>query len=150
MSGCDQTTIRFATASDIPSIISLQRQAETAAQWTEAEYKRMLSEPGNVLLVAETEGSVCGFLAASGTGIEWELENIVTDNSLRRRGIARCLMQSLFEHAKAAGGQRLFLQVREDNSSAKGLYESAGFRVNGRRPGYYGSASAILYVYDLT
>ena len=150
MSSSAQSTIRFAKASDIPVIIDLQRQAETAAQWTEAEYKRMLSEPSNVLLVAETEGSVCGFLAASVSGIEWELENIVTDTSLRRRGIARRLMQNLFEHAKAAGGQRLFLQVREDNGSAKGLYENAGFRVNGRRPGYYGSASAILYVYDLT
>jgi [ribosomal protein S18]-alanine N-acetyltransferase len=148
LSSSAQTTIRFAGASDVLSIIDLQRQAQTAAQWTVAEYERMLSASNNVVLVAEMEGNVCGFLAASGTGIEWELENIVTDNSLRRRGIARGLMQSLFEHARGVGGLKLFLQVREDNTAAKGLYESAGFRRCGHRPGYYGSTGAVLYVFD--
>ena len=149
MTSSAQTTIRSASASDIPTIISLQRQAETAAQWTAAEYERMLSTRNNVVFVAEMEGNVCGFLAAAGTGSEWELENIVTENSLRRKGIGRRLLQSLFEHARGAGGQKLFLQVREDNAAAKGLYECSGFRICGRRPGYYGSTAAILYVFDL-
>jgi len=143
-------TLRLALVSDIPKIMSLQQQAESAAQWTAREYERMLNEKSGVVLVAEMGDKVCGFVAGAGIGAEWELENIVIESSARRKGTGRRLVQSFLDHAKHEGGTRVFLQVREDNTAARGLYECAEFRVNGRRPGYYGSTDAVLYVCDLT
>ena len=35
------------------------------------------------------------------------------------------------------GAQTVFLEVRESNSPALGLYQGAGFEVTGMRPDYY-------------
>ena len=61
-------TLRLALVSDIPKIMSLQQQAESAAQWTAREYERMLNEKSGVVLVAEMADKVCGFVAGAGIG----------------------------------------------------------------------------------
>ena len=85
-------TLRLALVSDIPKIMSLQQQAESAAQWTAREYERMLNEKSGVVLVAEMGDKVCGFVAGAGIGAEWELENIVIESSARRKGTGRRLV----------------------------------------------------------
>jgi ribosomal-protein-alanine N-acetyltransferase len=49
---------------------------------------------------------------------------------------------------RAHMGDKLFLEVAEDNAAARRLYESYGFKQIGRRPGYYkrpgGPAMAAL------
>ncbi len=61
---------------------------------------------------------------------EFELLNIAVAPSHRGRGHARALLAEM-----PAG--RLFLEVRESNQAARALYESVGFRVTGKRKGYY-------------
>jgi ribosomal protein S18 acetylase RimI-like enzyme len=46
----------------------------------------------------------------------------------RRGGVGRRLMQALIEQARAAGVRDLFLEVLEQNVSARALYEELGFR----------------------
>ena len=139
--------VRSASTSDIPEILKLQQQAETAAQWSSSEYERIVAK-GGVLLVAESEGNVCGFIAGSAVESEWELENVVVDQLMKRRGVGRLLIRRFLETAKGAAAKKAFLQVREDNASARALYEDAGFRVCGKRPRYYAQRDALVYVFD--
>ena len=50
-----------------------------------------------------------------------------------------------------AGAERLLLEVRADNTAARGLYDSAGFRLLQTRRGYYpGGVDALVLVLDLS
>ena len=110
----------------------------------------MLCEERSILLVAESKDAVCGFLAGSRTGPEWELDNIAVESRMRRKGAGRMLLQRFLEKAKLADAQKIFLQVREDNLAARELYEGAGFRITGKRSGYYRGQDAVLYVFEFT
>jgi len=48
--------------------------------------------------------------------------------SARRAGVGRRLMKALLDEARAAGVRELFLEVLEQNTSARALYEQLGFR----------------------
>ena len=55
----------------------------------------------------------------------------------RRQGIARSLLSSVLDNARARAFKIVVLEVRPSNHHALTLYESFGFRVVGRRHGYY-------------
>ena len=56
------------------------------------------------------------------------------------------------ERVRVAGAKHFRLEVREANLAARRLYEKCGFRVEGRRRGYYRDPAedAILYRRDMT
>jgi len=61
------------------------------------------------------------------------------------QGLARHLLSQVQTAARAAGTQRLLLEVRAGNGRARQVYAAAGFGEIGRRFGYYaGSASAPI------
>jgi [ribosomal protein S18]-alanine N-acetyltransferase len=155
-----------ATAADIPEIIEVEREATTAAHWSREQYERLFvsTHPSNqrqAWVVAEPDTgvtadlrekkSILGFLVARNLGEEWELENLVVRSSARRRGFGRGLILELIHHARAAGAKSIFLEVRESNSVARALYESAGFEAKSQRKGYYANPieDAAVYKCDL-
>ncbi|MGH7315603.1 MAG: GNAT family N-acetyltransferase, partial [Candidatus Rokuibacteriota bacterium] len=56
---------------------------------------------------------------------------------LRRRGVASGLLGAVLDDARERSVTLAFLEVRPTNAEAVGLYERFGFRVIGRRKGYY-------------
>ena len=55
----------------------------------------------------------------------------------RRRGIARTLLDQLFEQTAGDERRGYTLEVRVSNDGAIKLYEALGFRARGVRRGYY-------------
>jgi len=53
---------------------------------------------------------------------------IVTDTSMRCRGLGRRLTRSLANAGFEAGANKAYLQVESDNDAALGLYGSLGFK----------------------
>ncbi len=142
--------VRTAVPEDIPGILEIERESPSAGHWPEPHYRRMFGDdtvPHRVLLSAEDEAGLQGFLVAAHFGDEWELENIVVSPQARRKGIAGLLLKSLLQCAQQEGGREMFLEVRESNQAARQLYEKVGFNVTGRRPSYYSDPAedAILY-----
>jgi [ribosomal protein S18]-alanine N-acetyltransferase len=138
-------TLRSATLADVPAILAIERQSATAAHWSADEYQRRV-DTGFVLL-GETAEGICGFVCARVVAGEWEIENVVVASELRRRGVGGELVRELLRQAEIAGGTAVWLEVRESNVAARGLYEKHGFRETGRRREYYKDPSedAILY-----
>jgi ribosomal-protein-alanine N-acetyltransferase len=62
---------------------------------------------------------------------------VAVDPTRRRQGIARALLGGLLAEAQARDLRLVVLEVRPSNREAIALYESFGFRVTGRRRGYY-------------
>ncbi len=55
----------------------------------------------------------------------------------RCRGIASMILDKSMDAAFEEGAKSAFLEVRPSNLSALALYHKFGFRVIGKRPGYY-------------
>lgn len=142
--------IRPATPDDIPAMMVLERQAATAAKWSRQEYDQLFAAgPRRVALVIEGETGVQGFLAARGIGSEWEVENIVIAEPVRRLGLGNRLLGEFLQQARAEGAQSVFLEVRESNQAARTLYERWAFVQSGRRPRYYHNPEEDAVVYRL-
>jgi len=134
--------IRPATPADIPHIRQLEQGSDTAAHWSSSQYDALLSAdgPARIVLVAAeefAESPIMGFLIVRCLPEEWEIENIVVDQPSRRRGIGSLLVRHLLPEARAVGLAAILLEVRESNRPAIQLYESIGFRQEGRRRHYY-------------
>lgn len=124
-----------ATADDAALLAAMHETAFEDA-WGEPEIAALLAGPGGFAVIAE-EAEPAGFILCRAIGGEAEILTLAVRPEARRRGLGRALVESAFGLAKQAGADAFFLEVAEDNAPAIGLYQTAGFRLAGRRPGYY-------------
>lgn len=78
-----------------------------------------------------------GFLVAWHVADELHVLNVATLPVMRRRGVARALMDEALAYAAAHHVRILILEVRRSNRPAIKLYRGLGFTALGVRPGYY-------------
>jgi ribosomal-protein-alanine N-acetyltransferase len=144
-------TIRPAKPADIPQIVAIEQDANTAAHWPQADYENMLASRGakRVVLVAEERKQVLGFIVAQAATVEWEIENVVVARGSRRRRLATRLIERLLDLATANRAISVILEVRESNSPARALYRNAQFAETGRRSQYYSNPDEDAIVYRL-
>ncbi len=141
--------IRAAIHSDLDAVLAIERASPTAAHWPRAQYEAAISNSEKFFLVAEQEHSVLGFLLASSSIQEWELENIAVPPSARRRGIGKALLQALISAAHKAGATEIRQEMRASNLAAQKLGQRVGFTQDGHRPRYYRDPEedALLFKY---
>jgi [ribosomal protein S18]-alanine N-acetyltransferase len=106
--------------------------------WTAAQCLATLALPGSRLIYARDDNGVQGFALSRCVADEEELLLIAVDESVRRKGVARTLIEAMIVNARDYGRAVLFLEVREGNP-AFSFYQKAGFSPVGRRNGYYRS-----------
>ena len=152
--------IRPATPADVPAIVALSQQAESAAQWSAREYEKIVAKapsdsvPRRLILVIEDllieEREIRGFLVAKAVAREWELENIAIAASSRRQGLAARLLTEFLDLIRRENAECVYLEVRQSNRAALALYKKLSFIEAGRRPSYYQhpQEDAILYKFD--
>lgn len=127
-------------------------QVHTAAferPWDAAAFAALIAQPGVTAL-----GDADGFILIRTVADEAEILTLAVIPAVRRRGQGRALVQAAAIQARAAGAQRLFLEVAEDNAAATALYRQAGFAEVGRRARYYPrtggeDAAALLLALNL-
>ena len=139
--------VRAAIPADLPALLALDQAAPAAAHWSEAEYRRLFTkDTGRVTLVIEGD-YVQGFVVGRDLGPEWEIENIVVADAVRRQGLGERLVGELLGLASSRGAQSVFLEVRESNGAARRLYSKMGFIEIGCRRSYYKDPEedALLY-----
>ena len=99
---------------------------------TDAEYqrawKRLLANDGVWGLGAHHDGRLVGithYLFHSSTWNEevCYLQDLFIDPALRRRGIARALIEAVAKAALARGAERLYWLTQENNAAARALYD---------------------------
>jgi [ribosomal protein S18]-alanine N-acetyltransferase len=146
-----QTAIRSAALPDIPAILQLERASETAAHWSDDQYRRALTggSPERITLVVDHVGNISGFLVARAVDSQWELENIVVAKDVRRRGVGTLLLNRLVKLARERSAAAIFLEVRSSNEPARALYTAHGFELCGLRTGYYVAPVEDATVYRL-
>jgi ribosomal-protein-alanine N-acetyltransferase len=126
--------LRPLAPADLPAVLAIQESSPEAAQWSAADFERVANGefPG---WVAESSGSVVGFVVARQVAGEIEILNLAVAPEARRAGIGTRLLERAL--AQGSGPRRAFLEVRDSNHSAQAFYQRHGFVVSGRRKNYY-------------
>jgi [ribosomal protein S18]-alanine N-acetyltransferase len=144
--------IRLATPADIPQMLELDRHVLFAAHWSTEQYDALFKSNAarRIVLVANDVGDasvILGFLVAICIPDDWEIESIVVNEAVQRRGVGSLLVRDLIARAKSAGVRALVLEVRESNVPARQLYEKHGFAPENLRKNYYQGPleHALLY-----
>ena len=131
--------LRPATAADAAALAALH-ETGFEEHWSAGGMAGLLAMPGTFALIAEAEGTVCGFVLTRVAADEAEILSIAVHPAFRRRSLGRALLLAAAERALAEGALVVHLEVAVDNPAALGLYAGLGFRQSGRRRGYYARA----------
>jgi ribosomal-protein-alanine N-acetyltransferase len=99
--------------------------------------------------VVRDDGRVAGYVCLWEIGDEVHVTNIAVHPDCRRRGIGRTLLGHILDDARQRSLRVVALEVRPSNREARQLYESYGFRVVGRRKGYYYDTGEDALVMEL-
>jgi ribosomal-protein-alanine N-acetyltransferase len=144
------------TADDLDEVLPIER-ASFRTPWSRGAFLYELKQNHVARCwVARGEGSpapaVVGYLCLWEIGPEIHITNLAVHPDWRRQGIARVLLGRTLEDARRRRLRLAILEVRPNNIEALGLYEGLGFRVIGRRKGYYVDTGedALVMEADLT
>jgi ribosomal-protein-alanine N-acetyltransferase len=123
--------------------------------WSDGEFEQMLGERNIIAHRAMVGRALHGFILSRLAGDEAEILSVAVASARRGRGLARELLNLHLRRLAGLGASAVFLEVDEDNEPARRLYQRAGFREVGRRPGYYQqgrdrAATALVLRRDLT
>ena len=87
--------------------------------------------------MALIDNQCVGYILASEILGEVEIEDICVSKAYRRQGIADALIESLIALCHNMQAQYILLEVAQQNSQARALYEKHGFSLVRVRKAYY-------------
>ncbi len=126
-----------------PAIAALHKRCFDEA-WSAFTVRQVLAMSGafGFLAVEDTRegtggGDLLGFALGRSAAGECELLSLAIAAGERGQGIGGALVAVAMERAREDQVSRMFLEVAEDNTIARRLYDNFGFRPVGRRPRYY-------------
>lgn len=125
---------------DLDDVLDVEVPSFGADAWSREAFLSELAEAGSrryLVLRDTTTGGLLGYVGVATLGADADVQTLAVAPGQRGRGIGRELVDLAREEARDAGARYLGLEVREDNHAAVALYTAAGFRAQGRRPGYY-------------
>ena len=125
------------TLEDLDDVLVIER-ASFQTPWSRGAFRYELTQNRVARCsVARWRGRLAGYLCLWEIGHEIHVTNLATHPDARRHGVARVLLGAVLDDARGRAVTLAFLEVRPTNTEALGLYERFGFRVIGRRKGYY-------------
>ena len=117
---------------DLAAIERLLPQLSARATFDPARLMSMLGHDATDLIVARAGGRLVGMATLVSiplpTGVRGHLDDVVVDQDLRGRGIARLLLEAVIELARERQLRTLDLTSRPSREPAIRLYESVGFQ----------------------
>jgi N6-L-threonylcarbamoyladenine synthase len=131
--------LRPATEADLEFIMELEKASFGKDSWSKSTMRSELLAPHTFYLVAYQDEKIVGYAGLSkiSSSASADIQTIAVDQTLRRQGIGAELMEKLIAQALQLGATELFLEVREDKTAPRKLYEALGFRQIDLRPNYY-------------
>lgn len=136
-------------------VLAILQQRCFEERWSAEAMNMLLSQPGvvGILLVAEGAENPMGYGLMRVVAGEAEILTFGVDPRYRRAGHGGRILAEILARSRTLEVSALFLEVAEKNTAARALYESRGFRLAGRRIGYYrgprGVDDALTYRLDI-
>jgi ribosomal protein S18 acetylase RimI-like enzyme len=128
-------SVRIAESADsdlLEAVAALLPQlSRSASPLTLEQLARIVGDPATTLFVAENDGQIVGTLTLAAfeipTGRRAWIEDVITDEAARGKGVATALVKAALDHAAARGARTVDLTSRPDREAANRLYVGLGF-----------------------
>ena len=126
--------VRKAVPSEAQALAALDAQHAMAAGWSCSAFQSEFKQPQALLLVAEDEGGLLGFVCARVLPPEAQILNMAVGVCALRRGVASRLLAGLFAICRDQGCDKSTLEARASNSPRWPAMRSPGsaLSVNGQ------------------
>lgn len=132
----EKRTIRRMCEADVDLVAVIE--ADCFSQpWSRQGFLDALQMDSTRYLVAECDGTICGYCGYYRSFEEAEIVNVAVAKNSRRKKLAYELLCRLLEEGEAEGVSGFFLEVRAHNEPAIALYKKLGFQEVGVRKGFY-------------
>lgn len=124
--------------SDLPQVLEIERISFTTP-WDINSFRYELGHKDTILKVAVFDTKAIGYVCIRTILEMTHILNIAVLPEFRRRGIGSMLLRDALLELKCLSPDItiITLEVRESNTAAIKLYEKFGFKITGRRGGYY-------------
>lgn len=144
---------------DLLEVVEIEDLARLSTWGWDAYHKELQSPEDVIMLVARCKPqamtlnqkhAMAGFIVARVLAGELHINNVAVRPEFRRHGIATALVMAVLGAGKIKNATMAFLEVREGNISAQGLYSRCGFTISGRRKLYYRDPAEDALLMTLT
>lgn len=138
MTGPQPPHLRFEhlQEADLDAVMAIELEAYPEP-WTRGMFCEEMRNPRSYFYTAFLGEEIAGYVGFWLILDEAHITSVTVRDSFRGRGFGRQLMDYVLKEARGCGAKIATLEVRESNTVARSLYERYGFRVVGRRKGYY-------------
>jgi ribosomal-protein-alanine N-acetyltransferase len=132
-------TIRDYRPEDFPALCEIDRLCfPPGIAYSAEDIAMSLLQAGVFVVVGEQAGEIAGFIL--GQNRRGGRTHIITIDVLephRRSGLGTLLLEEAHRRARAAGAQRVVLEVSVENAPAQAFYRKHGYEVSRRLKRYY-------------
>ena len=145
-----ELTVREADRELLDAILAIENASFTCP-WSEKSFLDAFDAETVTIYAAEEDGQLVGFSCLLVVEDEAEVLNIASAPEFRRRGAGQALLSRMLSDCEARGVSAVYLEVRESNAPARGLYQKSGFCEIGVRRNYYDrpKENAVLMKYTI-
>ena len=140
-----RVTIRPPEPGDVAPLVAIENAAFTTDQLDRRAFRHAVKSPTILALVASGGGGeILGYVLVQirrGSNIGW-LTSVAVAPAAHGQRLGRKLVEAAESATRKTGRTRVRLEVREDNGSARKLYESLGYARTALVPDYYEDGTA--------
>jgi ribosomal-protein-alanine N-acetyltransferase len=140
-------TLQLADSGDAAVLAAMSRDLiEAGLEWRyrTPSLRQLIAHAETVTLVARHGETVAGFGIMKYGDERAHLMLLAVRPDVRRRGIARRLVEWLVRSASTAGVATIHVELRAGNAGAYALYRTLGFDETLRVPGYYSGRETAI------
>ena len=133
----EQLTIEPMREADVPAVQIIERDIFSTPWPRNAYYRELASRNSAHYIVLRKDEEIVGYAGMWRMYDEAHVTTIGVRYDVQHSGYGRVLFAALVQAAYDMGAKWVTLEVRTSNENAMRMYEAFGFKVIGRRKGYY-------------
>jgi ribosomal-protein-alanine N-acetyltransferase len=129
--------IRRMMIEDLDQVVHVENRSFTAP-WSRESFKKEIEKNSlaHYFVICDAD-TVIGYMGVWQVFSEGHITNVAIDPDFRGKGYSKRLIAYVIDAMNPLGVESFTLEVREANIIAIKVYESFGFKVLGKRKGYY-------------
>ncbi len=137
--------VRDMKVADIKQVAKLEREI-FSDPWPEESFTDIAEQDSWGGLVAQVGDQIAGYACYYVVDVEAHLANIAVSPELRRKSVAKHLLETILQLVSTGTCEYVILEVRPSSKAARAFYKKFGFTYLYRRPNYYRQPVEDAYV----
>lgn len=133
----------------VPDVAEIEASSFSEPRSPEEVMRTINDEMFTFYCLVDDADKLYGYVGVSRCVPEAEIVSVAIKDSCRGRGYSGILLDAVLDAERVRGVTDFYLEVRESNMAALHLYKGAGFRIIGRREGFYKFPSEAALIMGL-